>query len=442
MLESAPSSQRPNRQQILSSAKPPSGDSYYTFSSVSCKSRRLADRGEDGVVVRSLLYREKDTKESEAQISRVAVGGSLKTSRSSASMLKSGKGDKASKTRVVKSGGPGPRTPASDVGLPLVNNLSAANSCRYDSSLGLLTKKFISLIKQEKDGIVDLNKAADTLEVQKRRIYDITNVLEGIGLIEKMLKNQIRWKGIDVSKPGVCNESVGSIQGDIETLSSEEHKLDEKISEMQGKLTDLFEDENNKKWLFLRDEEIMTLPCFQNETLIAVKAPHGATVEVPDPDEDGDHSEKRYRILFRSIMGPIDVYLVSQFEEKVEEVYGNGETSSIQTASKIDTPPRNTIADERIPDDQQIYSDLNTLPDVGGIKKIVPSEVDNDADYWLLSEADVSITDMWSTEDCTGLNGSGFDTWRPDLASSEQPLPPTGTTPKAKRALFASNSDM
>ena len=31
--------------------------------------------------------------------------------------------------------------------------------------------------------------------MQKRRIYDITNVLEGIGLIEKTIKNKIRWKG-------------------------------------------------------------------------------------------------------------------------------------------------------------------------------------------------------------------------------------------------------
>lgn len=31
--------------------------------------------------------------------------------------------------------------------------------------LGLLTKKFINLIKHAEDGILDLNKAADTLEV-------------------------------------------------------------------------------------------------------------------------------------------------------------------------------------------------------------------------------------------------------------------------------------
>ena len=41
-----------------------------------------------------------------------------------------------------------------------------------------------------------MKTAAETLAVpQKRRIYDITNVLEGIGLIEKNSKNLIRWKG-------------------------------------------------------------------------------------------------------------------------------------------------------------------------------------------------------------------------------------------------------
>lgn len=41
---------------------------------------------------------------------------------------------------------------------------------------------------------VDLNEASEILKVQKRRIYDITNVLEGIGLIEKTEKNKIKWK--------------------------------------------------------------------------------------------------------------------------------------------------------------------------------------------------------------------------------------------------------
>lgn len=67
-------------------------------------------------------------------------------------------------------------------------------SCRYDNSLGLLTRRFVTLLKESPDGVLDLNGAATALEVQKRRIYDITNVLEGIGLIEKKGKNNVRWK--------------------------------------------------------------------------------------------------------------------------------------------------------------------------------------------------------------------------------------------------------
>ena len=65
---------------------------------------------------------------------------------------------------------------------------------RYDNSLGLLTRRFVQLLRDSPDGTVDLNFAAGQLEVQKRRIYDITNVLEGIGMIEKKGKNNVRWR--------------------------------------------------------------------------------------------------------------------------------------------------------------------------------------------------------------------------------------------------------
>lgn len=54
---------------------------------------------------------------------------------------------------------------------------------RQDNSLSVLTKKFVKLIKSKPQQTIDLNEAVKSLDVQKRRIYDITNVLEGIGYV-------------------------------------------------------------------------------------------------------------------------------------------------------------------------------------------------------------------------------------------------------------------
>ena len=66
---------------------------------------------------------------------------------------------------------------------------------RQDNSLSVLTKKFIDLIKSSENATIDLNEAVEILKVQKRRIYDITNVLEGINYVEKIQKNTIKWIG-------------------------------------------------------------------------------------------------------------------------------------------------------------------------------------------------------------------------------------------------------
>lgn len=50
------------------------------------------------------------------------------------------------------------------------------------------------LLKTSPNGAINLNTASIQLDVQKRRIYDITNVLEGIGILEKKSKNNIQWK--------------------------------------------------------------------------------------------------------------------------------------------------------------------------------------------------------------------------------------------------------
>ncbi|KAL6619465.1 hypothetical protein ACP70R_034604 [Stipagrostis hirtigluma subsp. patula] len=412
----------PAAQKILQSLRPPlsfaapsrppfaAPDDYHRFptpaAAAAAASAATSGAGggdiEEGLVIRTPLKRKVASEENNAAESSDCMITSPGFTGSPMLTPVSGKTVKTSKSKA-KNNKAGPQTPTSNVGSPL--NPSTPAGCRYDSSLGLLTKKFINLLKQAQDGILDLNTAAETLEVQKRRIYDITNVLEGIGLIEKTLKNRIRWKGLDDSGVELDN-GISALQAEAENLSLQEQALDERISDMREKLRGLTEDENNQRWLYVTEDDIKGLPCFQNETLIAIKAPHGTTLEVPDPDEAGDYLQRRYRIVLRSTMGPIDVYLVSQFEDKFEEL--GGVATPARQANVRGHQPVEYIANggpssisidtvHNIQHSQNTPNDPSALHDSGGMTRIIPSEVDTDADYWLLTEGDVSITDMWKT---------------------------------------------
>ena len=50
---------------------------------------------------------------------------------------------------------------------------------RQENSLGELTKNFINYIKEQGGKEININDVVKQLKVKKRRIYDITNVLEG-----------------------------------------------------------------------------------------------------------------------------------------------------------------------------------------------------------------------------------------------------------------------
>lgn len=278
------------------------------------------------------------------------------------------------------------------------SGLNPGNCCRYDSSLSLLTRKFINLIQEAKDGTLDLNYTAEVLEVQKRRIYDITNVLEGIGLIEKTSKNHIRWKGADNLGPKELDNQVALLKAEIGSLYAEESRLDNSIREKQEALRALEEDDNYQKYLFLTEEDVMSLPCFQNQTLIAIKAPPASYIEVPDPDEDISFPQRQFKMILRSTTGPIDLYLLSKYESKAEDATLRQVKTPDSSAWNCDPYGVETSGVSLGHDVKQNTSSRTFISqgsEASRIQKIIPSDCDIDADYWFQSEPEVSITDLW-----------------------------------------------
>ncbi|KAK7864017.1 hypothetical protein R5R35_000121 [Gryllus longicercus] len=183
---------------------------------------------------------------------------------------------------------------------------------RFEKSLGLLTTRFVSLLQKARDGVLDLKVAADILAVrQKRRIYDITNVLEGIGLIEKKSKNSIQWKG---AGPG-CNTQematrLSGLKREIAILEDHEAKLDTHKQWVQQSIRNITDDVENSHLAYITHEDIYK--CFEGNTLLAIQAPNGTDLEVPVINEQEPNGKKKYQIHLKSTLGPIFVHLVNQ----------------------------------------------------------------------------------------------------------------------------------
>uniref|UniRef100_A0A1B6E4X6 E2F/DP family winged-helix DNA-binding domain-containing protein n=1 Tax=Clastoptera arizonana TaxID=38151 RepID=A0A1B6E4X6_9HEMI len=199
---------------------------------------------------------------------------------------------------------------------------------RFEKSLGLLTTRFVSLLQQAPEGVLDLKVAADLLAVkQKRRIYDITNVLEGIGLIEKKNKNIIQWKG---AGPG-CNSQetsakLNSLKNEISALEEYEQTLDSHLQWIQQSLKNITEDEHNSRRAYVLDKDIWK--CFAENTYLTIQAPVGTYLEVPFSELE--EPKKKYVIHIKSTTDPIQVFLAEE-GTKMENVAHLQESNELES---------------------------------------------------------------------------------------------------------------
>ena len=228
------------------------------------------------------------------------------------------------------------------------------------------------------------------LGVQKRRIYDITNVLEGIGLLHKQGKNNVSWNenppqtfsraepesdGEGKSSGGKLSSArrLESLRDTVESLRQQESQVD-KYLDFLSRQAGVFSPtgvsartgeypsfipvglENAARYMYVIYSDITSLPMYSKDTIIGIKAPSGTSLEVPDPDQGMRPGMRRFQMYLSSRAaygadtrgGPINVYLIRP------KVSGQGGGGGASKASKppagyvMETPHRYT--EEERPD--------------------------------------------------------------------------------------------
>ncbi|XP_031607485.1 transcription factor E2F3 [Oreochromis aureus] len=158
-------------------------------------------------------------------------------------------------------------------------------STRQDVSLGVLTVRFLELLLMSPDGSIDLREVTKTLQTRRRRVYDITNVLEGFNFIEKQTANKVKWIG-SCPISSFLPKSRQKFQRELENLKLVEDTLDSLIKSCAQQLFDMTDECQNALLAYVTHEDISRLEAFQEQTVIVVKAPEETKLEVPAPTED------------------------------------------------------------------------------------------------------------------------------------------------------------
>ncbi|KAF7247886.1 Transcription factor E2F6 [Varanus komodoensis] len=193
-----------------------------------------------------------------------------------------------------------------------------ARKPRYDGSLVHLTRRFMDLVKTAPEGVLDLNEVSRRLGVRKRRVYDITNVLDGIHLIQKRSKNLIQWVGSDIKQITKRTPAQEKLRDELYDLTAMEEALDELMKDCAHQLFDLTDDKENARYPF------PFIQTFQEQIIIGIKAPEETKMEVPPPKEDC------IEVRIRSTKGPIEVYLCMPLDNPDTDTLKNTDNLSCE----------------------------------------------------------------------------------------------------------------
>ncbi len=168
---------------------------------------------------------------------------------------------------------------------------------KLENSLGQLTKNFLNYIKMKGKVNININDLVEELGVKKRRIYDITNVLQGIGYIEKKGKNEISWTKNEQSPNSSNNKSnlksakntyiynCNKLKMELQELKNEDMENEDKLNKYREEFSFLSKRQDFPRYGYVTFKDILNLSKSDNLDFMIIKASKGTVINVIDEEE-------------------------------------------------------------------------------------------------------------------------------------------------------------
>ena len=215
-------------------------------------------------------------------------GGNLKTETTSKKSQKKKLKFKKS-SNIDKNGNESIKSKDDDIDIDEEN----LEDTKQDNTLGKLTKSFLQYIKEKGSINININDLVKDLSVKKRRIYDITNVLQGMGYIVKEGKNEISWTNYknqnkiksDISLEENIKANYSKLKDEFDDLEKEENKLDNELNNYKQEFDSLSKKHDFPKYGYITFKDILNLSKNDNLDFMIIKAQKGTVINVIDDDE-------------------------------------------------------------------------------------------------------------------------------------------------------------
>jgi transcription factor E2F3 len=197
------------------------------------------------------------------------------------------------------------------------NDFKKEDSCQ-ENSLGQLTKNFINYIKTTGKKSININDLVNELEVKKRRIYDITNVLQGIGYLQKSGKNEIIWtktvmnktkskKKLSTQKKN--NNNINRQKTNKEQLEQEKEKYEIDINKFKKEFNYIAKNNEFPRYGYITTDDLKSLSINDKVDFLIIKATKGTVMNIVDKKEIKLAYEKVKNLMENKKMKANDVLL-------------------------------------------------------------------------------------------------------------------------------------